>query len=60
LDLRGRRWQEAGEDYITKSFMTCTLLQILLGDHVKEDGMGRACSLHGRYEKCIKLFGWEI
>jgi hypothetical protein len=28
LDLMGRKWQEAGEDYIMKSFITCTLHQI--------------------------------
>jgi hypothetical protein len=28
LDLRGRNWQEAGEDYIMRSFITCTLHQI--------------------------------
>jgi hypothetical protein len=31
LELRGRKWQEAGEDCIMKSFITCTLHQILLG-----------------------------
>jgi hypothetical protein len=28
LDLRGRKWQEDGEDYIMRSFITCTLYQI--------------------------------
>jgi hypothetical protein len=27
---RGRKWQEAGEDCIMRSFITCTLQQILL------------------------------
>jgi hypothetical protein len=31
LDLRGRKEQEAGEDCIMRSFMTCLLHQILLG-----------------------------
>jgi hypothetical protein len=31
LDLRGRKWREAGEDYIMRNFITCTLHQILLG-----------------------------
>jgi hypothetical protein len=31
LDLRHRKWREAGEDYIMRSFITCTLLEILLG-----------------------------
>jgi hypothetical protein len=25
LDLRGRKWQEAGEDCIMRSFITCTV-----------------------------------
>jgi hypothetical protein len=28
---RGRKWREAGEDFIMRSFITCTLHQILLG-----------------------------
>jgi hypothetical protein len=31
FDIRGRKWQGTGEDYIMKSFITCTLHQILLG-----------------------------
>jgi len=31
LDLRGRKLPEAGEDCITRSFITCTLHQILVG-----------------------------
>jgi hypothetical protein len=31
LDLRERKWWEAGEDCIMKSCLTCTLHQILLG-----------------------------
>jgi hypothetical protein len=30
LDLRGRKWREAGEDCILKTFIICTLHQILL------------------------------
>jgi hypothetical protein len=30
LNLRGKKWREAGEDFIMRSFMTCTLHQILL------------------------------
>jgi hypothetical protein len=28
---RGRKWRETGEDYIMRSFIMCTLYQILLG-----------------------------
>jgi len=31
LNLRERKWQEAGEVCIMRSFMTCTLYRILLG-----------------------------
>jgi hypothetical protein len=31
FNLRGRKWREAGEDCIMRSFITCTLHQILLG-----------------------------
>jgi hypothetical protein len=27
LDLRGRKWQEAREDCVMRSFITCRLLQ---------------------------------
>jgi len=30
LDLRGRKWQEAEEDCIMRSFITCTLHQMFL------------------------------
>jgi hypothetical protein len=50
LILKGRKWPEAGEDRIKRSFVICTLHQ---GDQVEENG--RACSTHGRDEKCIKM-----
>jgi hypothetical protein len=25
LDLRGRKWRETGEDYVMRSFITCTV-----------------------------------
>jgi hypothetical protein len=31
IEPRGRKWWEAGEDCIMRSFITCTLHQILLG-----------------------------
>jgi len=30
LNLRGRKWQEAGEDHIMQGFITCLLHQMLL------------------------------
>jgi hypothetical protein len=31
LDLRGRKWQEAGEAFIMRIYITCKLHQMLLG-----------------------------
>jgi len=31
LDLRGRKWQEAGEDCIMRSFIICTFHEVLVG-----------------------------
>jgi hypothetical protein len=33
----------------------CILRHILLGDHIKEDEMVKACSMHGRYGKVTKI-----
>jgi hypothetical protein len=35
LDLRSRKWQEAGEDCIMRSFITYTLHQIFQGNQIK-------------------------
>jgi len=35
--VRSRKWQEAGEDCIMRSFVTCTLIIYYYGDQVKED-----------------------
>jgi len=29
------------------------------GDGIQEDEIGRACSTHGRDEKCVQSFGWK-
>jgi len=31
LNIKGRKWQEDGEDCTMRSFITCTLHKILLG-----------------------------
>jgi hypothetical protein len=54
-DLRGRRWRETGEDCIVRSFITCTLHQILIRwSNERLDGW--ACSTHRRDEKCMKTW----
>jgi hypothetical protein len=46
LDLRGRKWREAGEDCIMRSFVTCTLHHILLSCKVlSQGGMSRDSSV---------------
>jgi len=52
--LRGRKWWEAGEDCIMRSFITWSLHQ--MGDQIKEDEMGGACSMYGKVEKWVQNF----
>jgi hypothetical protein len=54
LDLRGRKWQEAGEYCIIKSFTTLNCIRVI---KIKEAEMGGACSTYGRDEKYIEYFG---
>jgi len=44
--------EEAGEDCMIRSFITCKLHQISF----KNDEMGGVCSTHGRDEKFLKYF----
>jgi hypothetical protein len=39
LDLRRRKWQEAGEECTMRSVIACTLHYY--GDKIKEDEMGQ-------------------
>jgi nitrite reductase/ring-hydroxylating ferredoxin subunit len=48
----GRKWRQAGEDYIMRSFIICTL------HGIHEDVKSGACRRHERDEKCIKYFVW--
>jgi len=50
LDWRGKKLWEAEKDCIMGSFITCILHQLLLGDEIKEDEMGKVCSMYGRDE----------
>jgi len=54
LGLRRTREQGSGRGYITKNFMICTQ-QILFGDQIKNNEMGRACGTY-RTQKGIKGF----
>jgi hypothetical protein len=58
LDLRERKWREAGEDYIMRSFISYKLItRYYSGDDMKEDEIGGTCSTHGRDLKCIQYYG---
>jgi hypothetical protein len=35
LDLRGREWRRAGEDYMMRSFVTCTIHHMLCIREIK-------------------------
>jgi hypothetical protein len=51
--------QEAGEDCIMRSFITCTLHQILFGTSIKEDGMGEHITRMGEMRE-VKNFCQKI
>jgi hypothetical protein len=55
LDLRERKWEEAGEDRKMRASLTCTFHQTLISDQVKVDRMDGTCSTHGR-DKCVQNF----
>jgi hypothetical protein len=48
---RRRRWREAGEDFIMRSFITVRFTRHYQGDQVKEDEVGGARIMRGRHEK---------
>jgi len=45
-------------NYVSKS-ITYIFIKYYSGDKIKEDGMGRACSTHGKDENCTEYFGWK-
>jgi hypothetical protein len=51
-----KRKEMAGGHCIMRSFITCTLHQVLLLSRQINDEMGGACSTYGRDEKCIQYF----
>jgi hypothetical protein len=53
LDVRGRKWREAGEDCIMRSFITSP--NIFKGNQIMEDVIGGSCSTYGRDEKCYNI-----
>jgi hypothetical protein len=55
--LKGRKWQEDGENCLMRSSINCMLHQTLLGSQIEEDEMGGTCSTHGSVEKHVQKFG---
>jgi len=49
LDLRGQKWQEAGDNYIMRSFITCMLHQI------KEDERSRNVACMGKMRNSYRI-----
>jgi hypothetical protein len=41
------------------SIIICNFIKYYWGDHIKDDDMGRECSMYGKDEKCIQKFGWK-
>jgi hypothetical protein len=55
LDLRGRKWQEVGEDCIMRSFITLACISKYYGNQIKEGETSRACSRHGKTWAYIRM-----
>jgi len=58
LALRGTREQRSGESYIMRSLMICTPHQILFGDQIEKNEMGRTCSTYGGRGEVHTGFWW--
>jgi hypothetical protein len=56
LDLRRRKWREAGKYCIMRSPSLLRVTNYHQDNAVKEDEMGWACSTHEKHEKCIQIF----
>jgi hypothetical protein len=55
LDLRGRKWREAREDYLKdlhKLYASPSVIRVI---KIKQDGMGGAYSTNGRDEKAYNI-----
>ena len=50
---------KSGGNYIKRSFMLSTPQQIVLGDQIKKNEIGGACSTHGKEDRYIQVFGGE-
>jgi len=55
LDLRRRKWQEAGEDCIMRSFT-----KYYWTGQIKEDETGGKSITDGTNDKYMYYFGWTV
>jgi hypothetical protein len=53
LDIRGKKFYEDGENYVSRSFVISTSSHILLEDEAKEDEIGRARATCGSEDTYI-------
>jgi len=51
VELRGRKGQEAGQNCLMRSFMTCNIITVI---------KSRGLKVHGTDVKCIRYFGWAL
>jgi hypothetical protein len=56
MDLSGRKWQEAGEDCIIRTFVTSIIHQMWLRLSTMGNEMGKTWSTSGKGEKCVENF----
>jgi hypothetical protein len=54
LDVRAKTWQEAGENFIMRSFIIYYSPNIIRMMKIKED-MGGACSAHGEIRNAYRI-----
>jgi hypothetical protein len=53
--LKRDEMREVGENYIMKSFITCTLCKYHYNDQAKEDEMGMSCSTNGEKRNACRV-----
>jgi hypothetical protein len=55
LGRREIKWQAAEENFILRSFVTCTPPKQNQKDQVREDEIGRACSMNGEKRNACRI-----
>jgi hypothetical protein len=49
----------SGEDYIMRSFMSCTPHHFYSADEIDKNEMGGECGMCGKLKRCVQGFGGE-